>query len=427
MAEVLDQRRGGPALSGVRARLLAWRTRALGLPAVGRSIQTIVTVASGLRTEPITLRAAALTYLTVLSVVPLLTVVLSITQVVLGPHGLETRLRDFLVQNLTGGAQAVVGQYISQYVQRASKIGGVGFAFLIFSSISLMMNIEAAFNHTFRATRSRPLLLRLGIYWCFLTLAPLVLAASLAATGYLQAARTQALQHLFVLGPLLLTYLTFWLLYLVVPNTRVRVRPALIGALIAGTAWEIAKTGYAATSAVSVRQSAMYGSLSAIPIFLVWTYLSWIIVLFGARVAYAAQVSHPDGRAQPLKSPRDRELLAAVVMQKVASAFARNAAPPTADDLVRALPALVEDVDETLSRLQQAGLLHGVENNGWVPARPLATIRLADIREAARSSARVPPIHLDGLAEQWHRADSAADAELSTTLEETLGAHRRAD
>jgi membrane protein len=424
MAQAADQRRvpAEPDPHTGRGRLSEWLAPVLNLPGVARSTQAILTVASSLRTDPITLRAAALTYLTVLSVVPLLTVVVSVSQVILGRHEIETRLRDFLVQNLTGGAQASVAPYLTQYIQRASQIGGVGFAFLLVSSISLMANIESAFNHTFSVQRPRSLIFRFGIYWCLLTVTPVLIALSLAATALIQNQTLVRLPEprLLFLAPLLLTYLAFFLLYVLVPNARVRRRPALIGAFIAGSAWEVAKVLYASASASSVRQSAIYGSLSAIPIFLVWTYLSWIIVLFGARVTYAAQTSHPTGRVHRIATLLDQEILAARVIKAVAAAFARGAVPPVVDALALALQVTTADVESALGRMSGAGLVRATAEGGWVPARALATITLAEVRAAARSDGVARAIHEPDLQQRWSRADAAAASELSLTLEDLV-------
>jgi membrane protein len=382
----------------------------------------VLTVASGLRSDPITLRAAALTYLTVLSIIPLLTVVFSVSQVLIGRHEVETRLRDFLLQNLAVGAQASVTPYVSQFVQRASRIGGFGFGFLIFSSISLMANIEAAFNHIFRAPRARGLALRFGIYWCILTVGPALLALSLAATALTEsrASSIEPLQHFFFLGPLLITYAVFTLLYLIVPNVPVKRGAALFGAFVAGSAWELAKVIYADVSANSVRNSTIYGSLSAVPIFLMWTYVSWILVLFGARLAYAAQISHPEGRAVPVETPKDRELLAARVMTTVAAAFQKGRRPPDTDRISLQLPAIASDVDDSLLLLKSAGLVNNLEEGGWVPSRALGSITLAEVRSAVRRESDAETVGDPALSQRWQRADAAADRELTITLEDLV-------
>lgn len=397
------------------------RAKAMRVPSLARSLQMILTLASGLRSEPISLRAAALTYLTVLSIIPLLTVVFSVSQVIIGPK-FEARLSEFLLSNLAVGAKDSVALYVGQFVQRASRIGGISFAFLIFSSVSLMANIEAAFNHIFRVTKPRTLAWRFAIYWCLLTVGPSLLAMSLAATALTESHTSSIapLHHLYFLGPLFITYTVFTLLYLIVPNAPVKKGAALFGSFVAGTAWEIAKVIYADVSTKSVRNNAIYGSLSAVPVFLMWTYVSWILLLLGARLAYAAQVSHPEGLAVPVETPKDRELLAARVMTAVAAAFQKGKKPPDTDRLALKLPALGSDVDEMLALLKAAGLVSNLEEGGWVPSRAPGAITLAEVRSAVRQDAVATAAGDIALTQRWQRADAAADRELTITLEDLV-------
>ena len=207
---------------------------------------------------------------------------------------------------------------------------------------------------------------------------------------------------------------------MVVPNAPVRFRPALLGGAIAGTTWEIAKVAFAEISTRFLRNDAIYGSLSAIPVFLMWTYLSWIIVLFGARVVYAAQTTHPEGAAEPVNSPLDRELLTVRVMLAVTRAFDRGAAPPEIDQLALTLPAFPADVEEALGRLRASGLVRDSAGHAWLPARAPRTITLAEVRAAARSRESSQAAHETAVAEAWARADAAAGRELTISLEDLV-------
>lgn len=406
------------------------RDQVLSLPAVAKSLRAIVVLASGLRSEPITLRAAALTYLTVLSLVPLLAVVFSLFQAVVGTAELQSKLQDFILANLAVGARESFSKNITQYIARASSgaIGGVGFVFLVGSAVSLMANVEAAFNHTFRAPRQRSLPLRFGVYWCLLTLGPILLALSVAATALLQSARLFSWlgplrQAALLVTPFLITYAAFTLLYLIVPAVQVKRRAAIIGALVAGTAWEIAKILYAWASANSVRQNAIYGSLSAIPIFLMWTYISWILVLFGARVAYVVQAAHHSLGAEVLSSPLRRELMVAQVMRGIAQAFVSGLQAPGVRALADGLGSPESLVRAALGDLETASLVRELASGGWVPAKALETIRLRDVRFAARGGLEGADWFEPALAElvgRWAAADEAADGVLDITMAELV-------
>lgn len=400
------------------------------VPAVGRSIRAALMLAESLRNEPITLRASALTYLTLLSLVPLLAVIFSVFQAVVGTAELQQQLQNFILENLAVGARENFATYIEQYVQRATgaALGGVGFVFLLTSAVSLMANIESAFNHTFHVPRPRPLAMRIGVYWSLLTLGPLALSLSIAGTALLQSSNSLEFlggaREVLLWGlPFLVTYLGFTLLYLVVPATHVRFSAALIGAFVAGTLWEAAKIGYTWVSAVSVRKDAIYGSLSAIPVFLLWAYVSWILVLFGARVAYAAQTSFAPLSAELLARPVGRELIAARVLREIVQAFHDGRRPPDIRDIGDALQASEPQVHDAIERLHAARLVRELADGGWQPALPASQIRLSDVYRAVHGTTDGREALEPGLAElvrHWRACDQAVDAALSTTYEELI-------
>ena len=355
----------------VARRVKAVRDRALSMPAVARSVRAVVFLAAGLRTEPITLRAAALTYLSVLSLVPLLAVSFSMFAV-FGSAEDKNALQSTILNNLAiGPTRDAIASQLSGFVRRASgsAVGGVGFALLIVSAVSLMTNIEAAFNATFRAPKQRPLALRFGIYWCLLTLGPILLAASITATAYLGGAGSGIRKVVLVVAPFLVTYAAFTLLYIIVPAVQVKRRAAVLGALVAGTAWEIAKILYAALAAATVQKSAIYGSLSAIPIFLVWVYISWIIVLFGARIAYAAQAPRELVPADAVAGPLGREVLFAHLVEGVARAFHEGRPAVRSRDLAVRLGLDEGIVRPSLEELQRRDLVREIAQGGWVRVR----------------------------------------------------------
>lgn len=432
-----DARAKAPPAS-LAARVRKIRDRILELPAVARSIRALVIVAGGLRSEPITLRAAALTYLTILSLIPLLAVIFSVFQAIVGTKALQGQLQDYILENLAVGARESFQRYIETYIQKATgaALGGFGFVFLLFSSVSLLANIEAAFNAVFRAPRPRPLVLRIGIYWALLTLGPILLSLSIAGTAFLE--RSHALgsvRHVAsIVLPLLVTCGSFTLLYLILPAVQVKRRSAVIGAFVAGTAWEVAKIVYAFISARAVRRDAIYGSLSAIPTFLLWTYVSWIIVLFGARIAYAAQAEHLILKPGDVPNPLERELLVARVMRAVSKAFHDGEPPPGVRILSGLLHADEALIRSALDALAAKSLVREVTEGGWTPTRPLERIPLSEVRAAARGLVERPAPHepqfdpeLRELLAHWDRADEAAGERLGVTMADLLAAgHARA-
>lgn len=420
--EQVDQRPENSLVAALRARWSTLRARALGVPAVARSVRTIVVLAASLRSESITLRAAALTYLSVLSLVPLLAVVFSMFAV-FGTAVMKDDLQEYILQNLAVGARETIARELGQGVRRAAgtAVGGIGFVFLLVSAVSLMTNIETAFNATFRVTRKRPFPVRFGIYWCLLTLGPILLALSIAATALLESSRVfdwlgAGRRLLLLSAPFFVTWSAFALLYVIVPATTVKRRAALLGAIVAGSAWEIAKIVYAAVSSATLQKNAIYGSLSAIPIFLLWVYISWLIVLFGARIAYAAQAPREFVTPGSVTGPLGREVLFAHLVEQVARDYASSAPPLRTRDLVARLGLEEGAVRPALETLQEQGIVREVAAGGWVPGRPLSQLSLAEVRRAARGEPAFSPTGEAGtLVARWSAADAAADAKLNET------------
>ena len=194
-----------------------------------------------------------------------------------------------------------------------------------------------------------------------------------------------------------LTCLCFTVLYVIVPATRVKRGAALFGGVVAGITWELAKGLYTWAVARFIHYSAIYGSLAAVPIFLIWLQISWTILLFGARVAFVAQHARQLVRAHAAEAtPLGRELLAARALLSVARAFHRNDRPPEPDAVARDMEVMVEPVRDVLAQLRAGGLVLDTASGGLLPGRPLDQISLADVRGALSGG---PPQAGDGPAE----------------------------
>jgi membrane protein len=223
------------------------------------------------------------------------------------------------------------------------------------------------------------------IYWAGLTLGPLLLAGSvalgLAARAWLAGT---GLGGLAALGSLLLTCSFFSVVYWMVPFTRVRPGAALAAGLVAGLAWEAAKWGYAEAVTRFFHYNAIYGSVAVLPTFLLWLFVSWTILLSGARIAYVVQFGPVLWRGGPLAdSPTRREALAGEVL--VAAALAHRQPGGVAPDegtLAISLRVRPDDVAEVVESLRAAGLVKALERGGLVPGRPEDRITMLDIRQA---------------------------------------------
>jgi membrane protein len=242
--------------------------------------------------------AASLTFTTVLALVPLLTIVLAIftTFPIFGQ--LRATLDTYFVQSVMPKAIAnTVSFNLTQFASKATKLSAVGAVALLVTSTALIGTIERAFNQIWRVRRPRPLVQRVIIYWALLTLGPLLFGLSLTITSQLFIATGGLAKSLPVIGTIFYSAASiaistgaYTLLYMTVPNRPVNWRDAAWGALAAAVAFEIAKRVFAGFIKLSPNYAIIYGALAALPLFLLWMYVSWMITLVGALLAAALPV-----------------------------------------------------------------------------------------------------------------------------------------
>lgn len=251
------------------------------------------TVAARFREDRLGNTASSLTFTTVVSLVPLFTVVLAVFTAFPTFGKLQTSLQDWLAASLIPEAIAkqVMG-YLAQFAGKASRLGLVGVAFLLVTALSLILTIDRTLNAIWRVPRQRPLAHRVLTYWALLTLGPLVLALSLALSSYLSSASRGLisavpgfLNPLLSLAQLALLCGAAAALFRFVPNTQVRWAHAWAGGIFVGLALELCKAGLAAYLRAVPTYSAVYGAFASVPILLLWIYLAWLLVLFGAVIA----------------------------------------------------------------------------------------------------------------------------------------------
>jgi membrane protein len=362
------------------------------------------TVLRAFEAENLRMRAMGLVYISIFALVPALVVTFSVVEAFTGMEKIVGKLHDFLIGNLAVGAQATIAPYLDRFTKNAHarSAGLVGGLILVASMVSLFGNVERALNDIWAVRRRRPLVQRALTYWAGLTLGPILLAASVALA---HAAPVRG-RFLAVAASALLTWAFFVVLYAIVPATRVRLPAALLGGAVASF----------------FRYHAVYGSLAAIPIFLLWLYLSWLILLFGARVAFVAQHARALlGRGRDDATPLGRELLAARVMLEVARAYHRTAPPPEPTEMAERLQTLAEPVREVLGLLRVSGLVVEVAGGGMVPSRPLSSLTLADVRRVVAGPLPEAPRAADGALLSGILAGAegaAADSLARTSLEE---------
>lgn len=379
--------------------------------------------------------AAALTYQVTFALIPLLALGLSIFQGFSGVQADAVRMQQWLSANLPVLGEEVIGQLVNAIQNiNAPTMGILGFATLLFVCFTTLTTIERAFNRIWGIRRPRPLLRRFTIYWTMLTLGPLFLTFSLTITSSLQNHRImQAITenlpilHWVMNGlfPYVIAWTMFCAIYLFMPNTTVRLGPALVGAVIAGSLWELCKSFYVWYNTSFLIHSPVYGSFGTIPVFLLWVWLSWVIVLLGAEIAFAAQ--HVRTYRREVEAPRAshafKEKLGLHIVLQVVQRFVRGEPAPSVNVLTEQLGAPSRLVNEVAFTLTTNGVLAeaGAKERepGLLPAMDPALLTIGRVIQALRNDGGEPCALPNGAVHGLlHRAVAGPAAGAETSFRE---------
>jgi membrane protein len=331
--------------------------------------------------------AGALAYTTLFALVPLITAVLGILSAFPAFAEWQDKITQYMFDNFVPSAGDTIKTYFTEFTANAGKATAIGILVLLFSVISLMMSIEDAFNRIWRVPTGRPLTSRLLMYWAVLTAGPILMVGALAISSYVLALPMlaeagesfQVKERLLGLLPFVIQWFTWTAIYVLVPNCRVRVRHAVIGALVAAIGFELAKRGFVLYVGKSYNQ--VYGALAILPMFIVWIYLSWIIVLAGASIA--ATLAAFDYRPDAPKLAAGDEFRGLVRVLAHFAAAQRVGAGLSADELRRREPFLSDaSVQQYIGDLVRAGLIRRSESGDFVLARDLAAMSLYELYAA---------------------------------------------
>ncbi len=410
---------------------LWWRTRRLiqhdiwQLPeqvpdgrrsSVLRLLRIVVLAARGFAADSLQLRASALVYYTLLSVVPTLALAFGIAK----GFGLETALEEALRHQLA--SQQEVLDRVIEFSRtlltntRGGLVAGAGVAVLFWAVVRMLNNIEASFNAIWGVDRGRTAVRKITDYLAIAVLAPLLLLASSSSAVTISGRVNAVLAQLGAAEPVsgvvqaglgLVPYVILWLLmtlvYLAMPNTSVSWRAGLAAGVVAGTLIQLVQFGYIGVMVKVTRYNAIYGSFAALPLFLIWLYVSWLIVLVGAEVSFAVDNAgdYARERAASGASHRQRRLLAVRLAGVSAARFLRGDPPITAAELAEHLGVPVRLAHTVLHDLVRASVLVEVRDEpsrppAYQPARDPGSVSVVEVARAfdglaGASEDRSPP------------------------------------
>jgi membrane protein len=326
--------------------------------------------------------AASLGYTSLLAMVPLLAVVFGIVSVFPVFDEWSNSLRIFIFRNFLPESGEQIVPYINAFLDSVSGLTLPGTILLILTALLLMVRIEVAFNRIWRVDRNRTLTNRIVMYWAILTLGPLLIAATVALSAQRLFGASGFLGELPAwmnsTGSFLLTWLLFALFFSLVPNRRVRIRHALAGAFLTTVLFSLARAGFVAFVS-NASYSVIYGALATVPLFLVWLYLVWIVILLGASLA-ASLTTFSDYSRYDSSWPQRWELqLAYRLVGHLGDAQAQGAAL-SREQLMDLEPAASElQIVDLLARLRDERIVARDEDGSWVLQRDLATLTLGEL------------------------------------------------
>jgi membrane protein len=330
--------------------------------------------------------AGSLTYTTLLSLVPLFTVALAVSTAFPVFEQTTGALQDFILENFLPDARGIetIAEQLTAFTENAGRLTAIGLGFFFITAVMTMMTIDVALNRLFRVHRQRPLLQQVLIYWAVLTLGPVLIGGSLSMTSFAVGASFGWLQldivadALLRLLPFVFTCAALTLLYAVVPYRYVPLRDALVGGIIAGIAFEIAKRAFAAYLTRFPTYTLIYGAFATIPIFLVWLYLSWVVVLAGATLT-AMLPAYRFSESRPLPG---RAFVDALVVLAVLARAQEKGGAVRLRNLSRELRLMPDRCEYVLERAARLGWAARTERDGWLLARDADLLRVEDLYKA---------------------------------------------
>jgi len=423
-----------------------WSPRPAGLRgrrAAGLRTQRVLTVAvTEFLSDQCMLRASALTFYTFLSIVPVLAVIFGIAK----GFGLEKLLEKELMNQMAGQQEAFarILTFARSLLEntRGGLIAGVGVVVMFWSAFKVLGQIEAALNAMWDVRKARSWGRRFSDYLTVMLLAPILLLSAGGANVFIRTQFDAVAARFEIVGtigplvlqalrltPLILTWALFILVYMAMPNTRVRWAAAATGAAVGATLYQLVQWIYIGLQIATARQNAIYGSFAALPLLLAWLQTSWIIVLFGAEVCYAVQHSDDYGRAGGGRVPStaEKKLIALLLTRAAVRRFAAGEPPLDAIGMAHALNLPLHLVQPLLADLVAAHILS--ETPGVSPEAPrlqpamdpalLTLQRVADAWETAggtEGNLRFHSADIARLKEAWRELAQTAAASPANRL-----------
>lgn len=387
-----------------------WRVRLKDLPRKQsffiRQLRIFILSVRGFGEDKCLLRASALTFYSLISIVPVVAMFFGVAK----GFGFEKHLEKQLLEQFQGHEDIiiqVIGFAESLLANtKGGLIAGVGLIILFYAVIKVLSHIETSFNDIWGIRESRSLGRRFSDYLSVMLLCPILIILSSSMAVFITTQVTLIMEKIALLGvfsslisfvltllPYCIVWVLFSFLYIFMPNTKVNLSSGILAGIIAGTMYQLVQFGYISFQVGASKHNAIYGSFAALPLFLVWLQLSWLIVLFGAEYSFARQnVDTYELEPDSLKiSNSYKRLLTLQTAHLLVSNFAEGGKPLTATDICHRLEIPIRLVHQMLSDLMAAGIVSstqtdGYQEPGYQPARDINTLTVQSILDALDNS-----------------------------------------
>ena len=383
-----------------------WRRRLADMPRLQafavRQLRVLVLAIGGFIKDNCALRASALTFYTLLSVVPVAAMAFGIAK----GFGMSRMLQTELLKLLPGQEEIVfrIIDFAEQALAtvRGGVIAGIGIIILLYTVLKVLNSIEDAFNSIWGVNTHRSMVRKFADYLSMMFIAPVLVILSSSLTVWITAEVTMITRHYSVLeyiGPFIfaliqtlpyaLVWLLFTLLYVLMPNTQVRLRSAFVAGIIAGSSYQIAQWIYVSFQFGAARYNAIYGSFAALPLFLIWLQISWLIVLFGAEISYAHQNAdmHEHEPDYANVSPHYNKLIALQIAHLLVKRFMDGKTALTSDQISHRLEMPIRLVETNLGDMVDKNIVSTTQVNGekgvaYQPARDVHYFTVKSVIDA---------------------------------------------
>ncbi|QEQ96598.1 YihY family inner membrane protein [Neptunomonas concharum] len=330
------------------------------------------------------INASALTYTSLFAVVPLMTVSYAMLAAIPSFQGVGEQVQGWIFSNFVPTTGAVVQEYLRDFTSQAQKLTAVGIGFLVVTSIMMMRNIEVAFNRIWRVSEQRKGMASFLLYWAVLSLGPILIGLGLLVSSYIaslpfisDATELVGRGRLLSMLPMVMSCAAFTLLYAAVPNCKVPLKYAFAGGVVVAILFETAKRGFALFATQFPSYELIYGAFAAVPLFLVWIFITWFIILMGCELTRALTVY------QTLDEQRESSHLHTVLGVLHRLWQAQQTGNLVSDEMLLTQVVGLDQNrwDQYVQLLQEEGMICRTQQGGLLLSRDLGTLTLHELCE----------------------------------------------